>query len=94
MRIFKGEDRDRMHLLPLINATQSGISIRVLLERLVALLKPEGRTKCAALCDEERYMLLSRSIESVLHIILEEIKEHKVRSLTDYIPIGIDSKEH
>ena len=39
MGIFKGEEGDRMHLLPLINVTQPGISIRVCLERLLALLK-------------------------------------------------------
>ena len=44
MRRFKREDRDRMHLLPLINITQSGIMIWVWLERFVALFKAEGRT--------------------------------------------------
>ena len=37
--VFKGEDRDRMHLLTFINVTQSGITIRVCLERFVDLLK-------------------------------------------------------
>ena len=39
MRIFMGEDGDRVHLLPMINVTQSGIRIWVWLERLVDLLK-------------------------------------------------------
>ena len=43
---FKGGDRYCIHLIPLINITQSGISIRVWLEILVALLKAEGRTNC------------------------------------------------
>ena len=60
MGIFKGEDRDHMHLLPLINVTQPGIRIRLWLERLVALLKAEGRTNFPAFCDEEGYMLSSR----------------------------------
>ena len=47
---FRGEDRYRMHLLPLIHVTQSGIRIRMWLERLVALLKSEGRTNCPEFC--------------------------------------------
>ena len=39
MGIFKGGDGDFMHLLPLINVTQSGINIRFWLEILVASLK-------------------------------------------------------
>ena len=35
MGIFKGGYGDRMHMLPLINVTQSGISIRICLEILV-----------------------------------------------------------
>ena len=38
MGVFKGKDRDRMHLLPLINLTQSRIRIWFWLEILVALL--------------------------------------------------------
>ena len=41
MGIFKGEDGDIINILPLANATSSGISIRMWLERLVALLKEE-----------------------------------------------------
>ena len=39
MGIFKVEDSDHMHMIPLINVTQSGIRIRFLLDRLVNLLK-------------------------------------------------------
>ena len=91
---FKGEDGDRMHLLPLINVTQSGIRIRVWWERLVGLLKTEERTNCPEFCDEEGYMLSSSSIESVFHPILEEIQYHRDRILADSIPSGLDVKEH
>ena len=57
---FKGEDRDRMYLLPLINVTHSVIGVRVWLERLVDLLKAGGRTHCPAFFDEEGYMLSTK----------------------------------
>ena len=67
---FKGEDRYHMHLLSLINVTQSVTRIRVWLERLVALLKAKLRTNCPAFCDEEGYMLSAISIENLFHPIL------------------------
>ena len=44
MVIFNGEDGVIIHLLPLGNVTSSGIGIRMLLERLIDLLKEEGKT--------------------------------------------------
>ena len=83
-----------MHMLPLINVTQSGIRIWVWLEILVALLKVEGRTNFPEFCDEEGYMLSESSIESVFHPILEEIKDHRDRILSESIPSGLDAKDH
>ena len=39
-------------------------------------------------------MLLESSIESVLHPILEEIKEHRDMNLSDPITSGLDVKDH
>ena len=39
-------------------------------------------------------MLLESSIESVFYPIMEEIQEHRDRILTDYIAIGIETKEN
>ena len=78
---FKGEDGDRMNVLPLVNVTLSGIRIRVWLERLVAVLKEYGKTNLLALCDMEGYMLYAASIESVFNSILEEIQIHRDRNL-------------
>ena len=80
--IFKGEDRDHMHILPLINVNQSGIRIQVWLEILVDSLKTEERRKFPEFCDEEGYMLSSSSIESLFHTILEEIQDPMDRSLS------------
>ena len=43
-------DMGRLHLLPLVNVTSSGIRIRMWLERLIALLKDEGKINCPVLC--------------------------------------------
>ena len=94
MEGFTGEDRYFMHLLPLINITQSGIRDQVWLERLVDLLKEEGRTNCPVFSDEEGYILLVSSIESVFHPILEEILEHRGRSIAYSILAGLDAKDH
>ena len=83
-----------MHLLPLINVNQSGIRIRVLLERLLTLLKAEGKTGCPVFCDEEGKILLARSIESIFHPIMEEIQEYRDRSLEDSIPRRLEANNH
>ena len=44
MVIFNGKDGVIIHLLPLVNVTSSGISICMLLEMLIDLLKEEGKT--------------------------------------------------
>ena len=86
MVISKGEYCDRMHILPLANLTLSGISIHMCLERLVSLIKEEGKTNCPTFCDTECYMLSAAAIESVFNPILEVIQIYRNRSLEDYIP--------
>ena len=54
---FKGEYVNRIHLLRLVNLTSSGIRNRMWLERLLALLKYEGKNNCSAFCDKEGYIL-------------------------------------
>ena len=39
-------------------------------------------------------MLSASSIESVFHPILEEIQDHRDRSLADSIPSRLDVKDH
>ena len=92
MEIFKVEYGDRMNLLPLINVSQSGIRILFWLERLVNLLKAEGRNNLLQFYNKEGNMLSAISIESEFHPILGKIKEHRDKSLTDSIPKGLDAK--
>ena len=65
-----------------------------MVRKIVDLLKSEEGTNFPAFCDEERYMLYSRSIESVFHPILEEIQDYRDRSLAYSINIGVDAREH
>ena len=73
MGIFNGEDGKRMHLLPLVNVGLLRIRIHMCLERLVHLLKEEGKNNCNDFCDMEVYMLYAAAIESVFQMILVEI---------------------
>ena len=47
------------------------------LERLVSLLKEEGKTNFPAFCEMEGYMLSVTAIESVFRPILEDIQIHR-----------------
>ena len=69
-----------------MNVTLSGISICMLLEKLVALLKEEGETNCPAFCDMKGYMMSATATKSVLHPILEEIQIHRNINLAESIP--------
>ena len=85
---FKGEEGDRMHVFPLSSVTKTGIRIRLWLERLVALLRKEGKTDCPAFCDEEGFQLAMSDIEAIMHPVLKNLQ--KDRSFKDVIPKGLD----
>ena len=71
----------RLNILPLVDVTSSGIRIHMWLDRLVDLLREEGKNNCPAFCDMKGYMLSAAAIESVFHPIMEEIKIHRDRDL-------------
>ena len=62
MVIFKREDGYIMHLLLIVNLTSSGIRICMWLERLVALLKEEGKNNSPAFFDIEVYIFYVAAI--------------------------------
>ena len=85
---FKSESGDRMHVFPLSSVTNSGIPIRLWVERLVNVLKEEGKVNCPAFCDEEGYQLYASVLEEVYHPILKQMQadpNHK-----NVIPHGLD----
>ena len=90
---FKVEDGKRMNILSLENVTFSGIRIRMLLERLVSLLKEEGKTNLPKLYDMDCYMLSAAAIESVFHPIMEEIQIYRDINLDDSIPRDLNVRE-
>ncbi len=85
---FKGEEGDRMHVFPLASVTRSGIRIRLWLERLVRLLRTEGKTGCPAFCDEDGYQLSAADLEAVMHPILRRLQSDE--SKPDVILPGLD----
>ena len=85
---FKSEDGDRMHVFPLANITRSGIRIRVWLERLVSLLRTEGKTGCPAFCDKNGYLLTLADLEATMHPLLEVLQ--KDDSFPGVIPRGVN----
>ena len=85
---FKTELGEQMHAFSLANVTRSGIRVRVWLERVVKILKDEGKRNCPAFCDEEGYILTSQQIEDVFHPIIEELQGSE--GLSDDLPAGVD----
>ena len=69
---FKGEEGDRMHVLPIANKSRSGIPFRLWLERLAFQLDKEDRKNCPAFCDLDGYQLSQSDMERVFHPILEQ----------------------
>lgn len=85
---FKSEDGDRMHVIPIVNETRSGIKVRLWLERLVVLLRDEERTNGPAFCDEEGYLLQASTLEDIIHPILMEMQT--IPKYKDEIPPSLD----
>ena len=85
---FKSESGERMHVFSLANKTQSGIEVRLWLERVVEVLTKENKRFCPAFCDEEGFMLQSADVEQIMHPLLIELQGR--RDLEQHLPPGID----
>ncbi len=85
---FKGEGGERMHVFPLVNVTRSGIPIRNWVERLVTLLKDEGKRNCPAFCDDEGYLLYASNLEAIIHPILRKMQRDPLH--VNVIPRSLD----
>jgi len=82
----KGEHNERQHLIPSVNQTKSGIQVRRWLRRTIAANYAEGRVSGPALCDERGVVLTTRTMNEMLHEMLEEIRgEHKTLFLGDIV---------
>ena len=94
MGIFKGEYGKRMHILPLVNVTLSGMKIHIWFDRLLALRKEEENTNCPAFYDMAVYMFSASAIESVFHPNLGYINIHRDIKLAYSIPRVLNVREH
>ena len=71
---FKAETGERMHVFSLSDITNSGIRVRVWLERVVGILVKEGKRECPAFCDEEGYTLTHDHVEEIIHPIIRSLQ--------------------
>ena len=85
---FKAETGERMHVFSLANTTRSGVRVRVWLERVVRILRTEGKKECPAFCDEEGFILSHQQVEEVLHPIIELLQGSA--GLEQALPEGVD----
>ena len=77
-----------MHVFSLANNNTSGTRVRSWLERVVDILKDEGKRGCPAFCDEEGFMLQSDQVEGIMHPILTALQG--TSGLEQALPVGID----
>ena len=66
-----------MHVFPIAKKIRPGIQIWRLVERLVNILKVEGKQKCPEFCDEDGFQLYAAVLESVIHPILRRMQRYK-----------------
>ena len=85
---FKAETGERMHVFSLANTTNSGIRVRVWLERVVRILCEEGKRECPAFCDEDGFILSHQHVEDIMHPIIRSLQG--TTSLGQALPGGVD----
>ena len=71
---FKAETGERMHVFSLANITNSGIRVRIWLERVARILNEEGKRECPAFCDEDGYSLSHDHVEEIIHPIIRSLQ--------------------
>jgi hypothetical protein len=89
---FKGETGERNVLCLLASVTTSGIAIRRWTERVVFILKKEGRAvgePGPALCDKDGFVLTSTYLNDEMHDMLEKIQMER----RDLIPADVKIRE-
>jgi hypothetical protein len=95
---FKGEDRECLHLLLLVEKSKSELHFRLWLERLVHLLDFKGQEHGPAFCDEEgnleKWVLNEDYIlNELLTIQDEDTMDGKAGERIPLLPADLDVKE-
>jgi len=71
---FKGEQRERQHLLPMASVTRSGIRPRKWLEALIRVRENEGRVDGPAICDGEGYVMEFSEMDGEFKRLAREVQ--------------------
>jgi hypothetical protein len=85
---FKNEEGEKWHLMVSVNITESGIKARFWTERLVLLLKEEGRGMGPAFCDKDGDLLNYWEINNKFVQELEYIQQHQGHLLQPEINVA------
>jgi hypothetical protein len=86
---YKGEIHHRYHLTPMAGTTNSGLQIRLWLERLVSVQQEKGLTRGAAFSDVNGHILSPRFVKGLIAERLQQVKE-----TTGLIPVDVDCFEN
>ena len=70
---LKGEDNSRLHYIPCVKVTKSGINVEYLLERLLVLKKKQGLKDGPAISNDEGYLLPAKDMDACFHELLMEV---------------------
>ena len=85
----KGETQDRCHLLPVVNITGSGINVKYLLDRHLALKRRQGLERGPGISNTKGEIMNSNEIDERLVELLEDMYDEDSTSF----PAQVDSKE-
>ena len=88
---FKGETGERNVLLGLCSKTKHALEIRVWVERLVLVLRGEGKDKRIgpAICEMDGFVMRRARINQLLHEMLLKVQ----RERSDLLPAAVDVKD-
>ena len=70
---LKGEDNSRLHHIPCVKVTKSGINVEYLVERLLVLKQKQGLKDGPAISNDEGYLLPAKEMDLCLHELLMEV---------------------
>ena len=87
--LVKGETEERVHLLPTVNKTQSGIEVRKWLSRALIVCKVVGRIRGPMMRDAEGESISNSNLNVILHDFLEELWEMDPK----LFPASVKAKE-
>lgn len=86
---LKGEDNTRLHHIPCVKITKSGINVEYLIERLLSLKHKQGLYDGPAISNERGFLLPAKELDTCFHELLIEL----YMSRPDMFPPSINSAE-